>query len=366
MEMEHIHYVYWLSCIKGIGNIKRNKLIKKFGCEEEIFNAKDKVIADTEGINSKDVLAITSGRNKEIILEEFAKLETKGIKFTYKGHYTYPGRLMDIYNAPYSLFYKGKLPDNNKKSVAVVGARNVSYKGSVLADKIGRQLAENGIQVISGLARGVDVYAQRAAQAVAGGRTFAVMGCGADICYPRQNIEEYMLIQESGGIISEYPPGMPPFAGNFPLRNRIISGLSDGILVIEAGEKSGSLITAEAGLEQGKDIFAFPGEIGNKLYYGSNELIKNGAALVTNIRDIMDSLGLFYDCSTEGHKKKNDLMLERTEKIVYAILSLEPAHITEIALKTGFSIQRTISILAKLELKQFVVMAGNNYYALRI
>lgn len=366
MEMEHIHYVYWLSCVRGVGDIKRKRLLEFFGSEEEIFNAGEAMLAKAEGINHKDILSLTSERDKGHILEKFARMEAKGIRFTYKGHYTYPGRLMVIYNAPYSLFYKGELPDDNKKSVAVVGARNVSYMGSILASKMGRQLAENGIQVVSGLARGVDVCAQGGSLQVAGGRTFAVMGCGVDICYPRQNIEEYMLIQKSGGIISEYPPGMPPVAGNFPMRNRIISGLSDGVLVIEAGEKSGSLITAEAGIEQGKDIFAFPGEIGNKLYYGSNELIKNGAALVTNIRDIMDALGLFYDCSTEGLKKKVDIVLERTEKIVYASLSLEPAHISEISAKTGLGMQKAMEILTGLELKQVVTMAGNNYYALRI
>ena len=366
MKMEHIHYVYWLSCVRGIGDVKRKKLLGFFGSEEEIFSAREAMLAKAEGINQKDVLSLVSERDKGHVLEKFAIMEAKGIKFTYKGHYTYPGRLMGIYGAPYSLFYKGMLPDDNKKSVAVVGARNVSYMGNVLAGKMGRQLAENGIQVVSGLARGVDVCAQGGSLQIAGGRTFAVMGCGVDICYPRQNIEEYMLIQQSGGIISEYPPGMPPVAGNFPMRNRIISGLSDGILVIEAGEKSGSLITAEAGIEQGKDIFVFPGEIGNKLYYGSNELIKNGAALVTNIRDIMDALGLFYDCSTEGQKKKVDVVLERTEKIVYASLSLEPAHISEIAAKTGLGIQKVMEILTVLELKHVVTMAGNNYYALRI
>ncbi len=187
-----------------------------------------------------------------------------------------------------------------------------------------------------------------------------------DICYPRQNIEEYMLIQESGGIISEYPPGMPPVAGNFPMRNRIISALSDGVLIIEAGEKSGSLITAEFGIEQGKDIFVVPGDIDNKLYYGSNKLIKNGAALVTNIEDIMDALGIFYDCNIESQKKKVEVVLETSEKIVYASLSLEPAHVSEIASRTGFGIQRTMEILIGLELKHFVCMAGNNYFAIKI
>lgn len=364
MGMEHIHYVYWLSCLKGIGRVKRGRLLEYFGGEEEIFHAPGEKFLKVQGITSKDIAVIKAARNKETVMENFGRMVEKGIKFTYKGDNVYPAKLGNIYDAPYSLFYKGKLPDSSKKTVAVVGARNVSYSGSVVACRMGRQLAENGIQVISGLARGVDICAQKGSLSIAGNMTFAVMGCGADICYPGQNIEEYALIQEDGGIISEYPPGMPPLAGNFPLRNRIISALSDGILVIEAGEKSGSLITAGYGTEQGKDIFVVPGEIGNKLYYGSNELIKNGAALVTDIRDILDALGLFYDKSISSRKKKIEVVLETSEKIVYSSLGLEPAHVSEIAVRSGFGTRRTMEILIGLELKHYVCMAGNNYFAL--
>lgn len=364
MGLKHIHYVYWLSCINGIGNVKRTRLLESFGSEEEIFYASKEMLLKVSGIRNKDVLNLISGREKAIIEENYGKMLLKGINFTYKGYDTYPEKLYNIYDAPYCLFYKGALPDNNKKSVAVVGARNVSYSGSVIASKMGRQLAENGVQVISGLARGVDVSAQKGSLSIAGNKTFAVMGCGVDICYPRQNIETYMLIQESGGIISEYPPGMPPVAGNFPMRNRIISALSDGILVIEAGEGSGSLITAEYGIEQGKDIFAVPGEIGNKLYFGSNKLIKEGAALVTDISDIMDALGIFYDYNIS--ECKNKLKLETKEKIVYSSLGLNPAHVSEIAARSGLDIKQTMEILIDLELKHFVCMTGNNYYALKM
>lgn len=360
--MEHIHYVYWLSCVKGIGSVKRDKLLKYFGSEEEIFSASREMLLKV--ISAKDIESLVSCRNKDAIEESYGIITSKGIKFTYNGHDTYPEKLYGIYDAPYCLFYKGMLPDGNKKSVAVVGARDVSYSGSKIAWNMGRGLAENGVQVISGLAKGVDISAQKGALSIAGNKTFAVMGCGIDICYPRQHIEAYMLIQEGGGIISEYPLGVPPMAYNFPARNRIISALSDGILVIEAGEKSGSLITAEYGVNQGKDIFAIPGEIGNKLYRGSNRLIKEGAALVTDISDIMDALGVFYDCSISEHKQK--FKLETDEKIVYASLGLEPAYVSEIAVRSGFSIKRTIEILIDLELKQCVCMVGNNYYALKI
>lgn len=364
--MENELYAYWLSTIKGIGRIKIGRLLDYFGSEKEIFCATKEMLSCVEGIRDKDVHEILSGRERDKVRLSYEEMIKKNIKFTYRGHADYPDKLKNIYDAPYSLFYKGRLPENGKKAVAVVGARNVSHSGSVVAGKMGKQLAENGVQVISGLARGVDVCAQRATLSIAGSRTFAVMGCGADICYPRQNIDEYMLIQEHGGIISEFAPGMPPVAGNFPMRNRIISGLSDGVLVIEAGKKSGSLITAECAVEQGRDVFVVPGNVDNKLYYGSNELIKNGAALVTDISDVMDALGIFYDVSIEDRKKKIEVVLETSEKIVYASLSLEPAHVSEVAFRTGFTIQRTMEILLELELKHFVVMTGNNYYAVSI
>lgn len=366
MRLKHIHYVYWLSGVRGVGPVKREKLIGYFGSEEYIFKASSSMLSKVSGVGAKDVESLVSGRDEALIEENYGKLLSKGIKFTYKGHDTYPERLYNIYDAPYCLFYKGMLPDSNKKAVAIVGARNVSYSGSIIARDMGRQLAENGVQIISGLARGVDVNAQNGSLSIAGNKTFAVMGCGVDVCYPRQHIETYVLIQENGGIISEYQPHVPPMACNFPMRNRIISGLSDGVLVIEASENSGSLITAEYAAEQGKDIFAVPGEINNKLYFGSNKLIKNGAALVTNAGDIMDALGIFYDFSVTEQKKNFQLKLESHEKIVYDILGLEPAHLSEIAIRSGFSIKRTMEILIGLELKRVVCMAGNNYYALKL
>ncbi len=347
--MEHIQYVYWLSCIKGIGCVKIGHLLEKFGSEEEIFKASRQSLYEVAGLREVDIYEILHSKNTDNIKYSYEKMKKSNIHLTYKGHKHYPKKLYNIYNSPYSLFYKGRLPYEDKLSIAVVGARNASYRGCETAKKIGKELAENGLQVISGLARGVDISSQIGALMIAGGRTFAVLGCGADICYPRQNIEQYMLMQENGGIISEYSPGMPPVSGNFPMRNRIISGLSDGILVIEAREGSGSLITAELGLEQGKDIFVVPGNIDDSLYSGSNELIKSGAALVTNTRDIMDAMGIFKDDSIDKYKKKVEVMLETTEKMVYSSLSLEPAHVSEISLKCGLNIANTMEILLRAE-----------------
>jgi DNA processing protein len=233
-----------------------------------------------------------------------------------------------------------------------------------IAGKIGRELAENGIAVISGLARGVDIAAQRGVLTVAGGKTYGVLGCGIDMCYPQEHIESYMLMQENGGVLSEYNPGVPPIAGNFPMRNRLISGLADGVLVVEAGKKSGSLITAELAMEQGKDVFVVPGDIFNPSYAGSNQLIQSGAALVTKTRDILDCLGIFLDEDASGRKKKCEVLLETAEKIVYSYLGLEPIHISELSRMSGFTVQRTMELMLSMELKGVVKQIGTQYYAI--
>ena len=364
--MNERHYNYWLANIPGIGCIKISRLLEFFGSARDIYMSEESELIFIEGINEKDAKVIVNSRNEKSIISSYEATVKGGTCITYKGDKDYPARLNNIYNAPYCLYYKGSLPDENKPSVAIVGARNASYEGQQIAEKFGRELACYGIQIISGLARGVDISSQKGAISVAGGRTYAVMGCGIDICYPLQHIEEYMMIQQYGGIISEYPPGVKALPYNFPMRNRIISGLSDAILVIEAGQKSGSLITAEMGLEQGREVFVVPGSIMNPLYKGGNSLIKQGAAVITETMDILDALGIFYESGIEEKKIKNDVLLETSEKIVYASLSLEPAHISEIAHRTGFNVQKAMDLLISLEMKKLIRMVGNNYYAIKL
>lgn len=359
-------FAYWLSTINGVGQKTIEKLLDYFDSEMEIFNAEADKFYNIKGIKPDILKKIINSKNYNSIQSRWKKLNDSNIGFTYINADDYPQKLKNIYEPPYSLFYKGELPDASKPSVAIVGARNASYETKCIAEKFGRELAKYGIQIISGLARGVDIKGQSGAMSVVNGKTFGVLGCGIDICYPKQHIGEYMKMQERGGLISEYAPGVFPAAGNFPRRNRIISGLSDGILVIQAGNKSGSLITAELGLEQGKDIFVVPGSINDDFYQGSNRLIKNGAALVTNVRDILDALGIFYSEDIDLKNKKNNLLLETTEKIVYASLSLEPAHVSEVAKQTGMKIPVVMDRLISLELKGLATMIGSNYYAIKI
>lgn len=357
-------YAFWISDIPKIGCKKINYLLQCFHGPEEVFAASEEALAETEGISGADVERIINSRNVDKIKYRYDAMHKKNISFTWQGQPEYPSKLYCIDNAPYSLFYRGHLPREDKPVVAVVGARNASHAGIQLAGQMGRQLAENGISVVSGLARGIDIAAQRGVLEVAGGRTYGVLGCGIDICCPRENIESYMMMQEHGGVISEFAPGVSPQPGNFPMRNRIISGLSDAILVIEAGRKSGSLITAGLGAEQGKDIFVVPGDVWNPSYEGSNELIQDGAALVTKTRDILDGLGIFFDEDASQRKKKCEVMLETTEKIVYSYLSLDPTHLSKIVKISGLSVQKTMELLLSLELKGVVRDVGNHYFAI--
>lgn len=365
-NMEEKLYTFWLCNIFGIGCKKIRALLECFGSAKDVFYSKKCELEQIRMIKNNDIDKIMACRNLDRVKTMYDDTVRKGIQFTYFEDKKYPKKLRNIADPPYGLFYKGNLPADDRPSVAVVGSRKVSCEGRVLAKKFGEELALHGISVVSGMALGVDIEAQRGALLAPGGKTYGILGNGVDICYPTQHIEEYMLMQENGGVISEFPLQAPSMPYHFPLRNRIISGLSDGILVIEARKGSGSLITAEVGLEQGKEIFVLPGSITNPQYEGGNELLKSGAAFVTKVGDILDGLGLFYDEDVCTRKKKNEDMLETTEKIVYAILSLEPLHISQIAQLCGLELQKVMEVLLSLQLKNYVNMIGGNYYIINL
>lgn len=366
IKIEEKLFAFWLCNIPEIGRRKIESLLDYFGCPEEIFKAHEKYFDKIPGVRAKDKEKILSNRKKEDVIKKYHNIYNKGIRFSYREEKEFPDRLKNIVDAPYGLFYRGNLPLDVTPSVAIVGARQASYEAKQIAKKFGRELAANGIQVISGMARGVDISAQSGTLELPRGRTFSVLGTGIDICYPKCHIEQFVLMQKNGGVISEFPLHTPPMPYNFPLRNRIISGLSDGILVIEAKMGSGSLITAEVGLEQGKEIFVIPGSIMDSQYEGGNKLIQSGAALVMSVKDILDGLGLFFDQDVIERKKKSEDMLETAEKIVYAILSLEPIHISQIAQDTGLELQKVMEVLLSLQIKQLVQTIGNNYYAIKL
>lgn len=277
----------------------------------------------------------------------------------------YPERLRHIGNPPEQLYVQGELPKAEELSIAIVGARNCTPYGSEMAKYFGRELAAAGVQIISGLARGIDSFAHWGALE-AGQATFGVLGCGIDVCYPKDNKKLFEKVRESGGILSEYEPSVPPLPGHFPLRNRIISGLCDGVLVIEAREKSGSLITASWGLEQGKDIFALPGRSSDALSRGCNALIRQGAILVETPEDVLkeyEFTGKFRKKQVKNEKKSN-ISLATKEKIVYSSLSLEPKHLDDIAENTKLTVSEVMGALLDLELSGRIKEIGSGYYVI--
>ena len=366
MKIEEFNY--WLANLNQVGVKKIDLLLKAFGSAEEVFRASRNELENfkqdccVEGAKfyNVDVETIIKSRDLEKVQLNYAKLEKGGIYFVSKEDVRYPSKLRNIYGAPYALYVKGNLPREEEKVLAVVGARECSAYGKEMAKYLAGEAAKKGIAIVSGLARGIDSYAHEGALN-SGGITYGILGCGIDICYPRENINLYMDMQKEGGIISEYAPGVQPIAGNFPMRNRIISGLSDAILVIEAKEKSGSLITVDMGLEQGKDIYALPGRATDRLSGGCNNLIKMGAKLVTSLKDILEDILPNYE-QTIDEMKKNNKLLESDGKIVYASLCLEPKHLEEIEIQTGLSMDLVMEQLLLLELRGFVRQTMKNYY----
>lgn len=362
MENTEKQYWYWLSKVEEVGIAMRKKLLQAFGSVREIFQAKEKALIGT-GITQKAVCALLCPKYREGVFEEFHKLQDRDIYFVTKDEEKFPKRLRPLGDCPDFLFYRGKLPPEEIPAVAVVGARECSVYGRGIARMLAGELAGAGVAVISGMARGVDGHAQ--AQALKYGKSYAVLGCGVDVCYPLENFSLYEELCAKGGILSEYPPGVPGLPYHFPVRNRIISGLVDGLVVVEARKKSGTLITVECALEQGKDVFAVPGRIGEPLSEGCNDLIRQGACLVTGSADILEELMRHYPKAANLKKfEKNEFLLEDAEKIVYAYLRLEPRHIEEILLHVDYPLPELMEILFSLEAKGAVYSPAGNYYAL--
>ena len=287
-------YAYWLMCAP-IGDATKSRLLLRFGRPSGVFEASEKALMDSTLSNGKKErwFAYIKERKEENAKREYEELQTKGILFYPEYHPHYPVKLLSIPARPFGIFVKGKLPDVRQRSLAIVGARDCSEYGQYVARHFAEKMAQNGVAVISGLARGIDGIAQRAAME-AGGESFGVLGCGADICYPKSNEKLYRMCMERGGILSTYLPGTPPTPNLFPPRNRIISGLSDGILIIEAREKSGTIITADLALEQGKDVFVIPGRVTDRLSDGCNSLIRQGASLIQSPEQLLEELHIGY------------------------------------------------------------------------
>ena len=365
MNYEEQKYWLWLSYIPMMWYEKANKYMKVFDNPKELYNAKLETLEKVGIFSGEDIYNIVSSKKNINIEEKWNEMVKKGIRFATVEDEDYIEKLRIYEDKPLWLFFKGNLPKVDDKLVGMVGARTCSRYGQTMAENIASKLAFYSIGVVSGLARGIDVAAHRGAL-MGRGKTYAVLGCGVDICYPRENISTYMEIIENGAIISEYPPGCEPMAWQFPYRNRIISMLSDSVAVLEAKRKSGSLITTDYALKYGKEIFALPGRVSDTLSEGCNDLIKSGASMLTEAEDMLFSTGVYFENQDKRKSKKKKILLEKENEVVYSCLDLLPQGIEEIIDKTGMNSSEVYEVLMNLIMDGLVIEPVRNHYARKI
>jgi DNA processing protein len=354
---------YWIgfNLIPGIGRVKFTQIENYFGDIEKAWHAGPDEFKKA-GLDDSAVNSVVQWRPKISLDAEIEKLERYNIKaFNYHDN-GYPSRLKEIHDFPPVIYIRGNILDEDEYCLAVVGTRNPSAYGRQLTEEIVSELARNKITIVSGLAKGIDTIAHRSALN-AGGRTVAVMGGGLDSVYPAENANLARNIIKNGAMASEYAPGTKPRPENFPRRNRIMSGLCLGVLVIEAGETSGSLITAHLAFEQDREVFAIPGSVLSPASIGTNKLIMEGTArLVRNAGDILQELNL--TAVAEQLEIKEVIPSSDTEALILKNLGAEPKHIDEVCRASGLPVSVTSSTLAMMELKGMVKQIGAMNYAL--
>ena len=353
--------IYWMTGIPQFGAVRIRKVYESCETVDELYKIEGTQLAERGIIGLKeaglwDQAKETRGR----AFDQFDALGQHGITFLTPLDPGYPFRLRMIPDYPMGLYVKGRLPYEERPTVAIIGARACTPFGRQMAEQIAGVLAAEGIQIISGLAAGIDA-AGHCGALKAGRDTYAVLGCGVNICYPREHYKIYESITAKGGIISEYPLGTEPRRQNFPVRNRLISGLSDAIVVVEARKQSGSLITVDAGLEQGKEIFVMPGRMNESLSSGCNALIRQGAVILTSPYDIIDYLGTKPSQMLKVPEEIK-IALAKKEKIVYSCLDLNPKHIDEIVKMSEIAVGECINILLSLEMAGHIIQTAGHYY----
>jgi DNA processing protein len=351
---------YWIgfTYVKGIGAVRFQRLLDRFGDAESAWKAAPTELAEA-GLSLKLIERLIALREKVDLTRIWDQIQAKGIQVLTWMDEAYPQRLKEIDQPPPVLYLRGDLSGEDDWAVAIVGSRRVTPYGRQVTEEIASFLAANGVTVVSGLARGVDALAHSAALR-AGGRTLAVLGSGVDRIYPPEHRSLTEQIFEHGAVLSDYAPGTPPEASNFPPRNRIISGLSMAVVVVEAGKTSGALITAEFAAEQGREIFAVPGNILAPQSKGTNKLIQQGALPLLSADDIMQALNLTRVGQHKAARKA--LPADEVEAKLLTAMSEEPLHVDEIRNKTGLPVEKVSATLVMMELKGMVRQVGNMQY----
>ncbi len=352
---ENMFYWLALSLIPGVGSVLIKRLLDRFNTPEAVFRAPLKELLRIEGLGQRVAGEIRKGPSEKAVERELSLLGRTGGRVVTLKDDDYPKRLKDIYDPPALLYLRGELRKEDELAVAIVGSRKTSGYGREITERIGEDLARHGVTVVSGMARGIDSVGHHGALQ-GGGRTIAVLGCGVDVIYPSENRNLFYRIIDRGAVVSEFPMGSPPEAGHFPRRNRIISGLCIGVVIVQASADSGSLITAGYALEQGREVFAVPGNVGAEGSRGTNQLIKEGAKLVEASEDILEEILPQWRREEEMARKGEALALRLTEgeKSVYGLLSETPLHIDAIIRESQLDPGSVSSLLLNLELKGLI------------
>jgi DNA processing protein len=375
MNKDKLKYWIALKSIDGIGNVNFGALVDQFGSLPAVFAASSHDLKEIKGISSPLASAIVGFKDWDKVKRELDLLDKQKIGIITYEDELYPQKLLNIYDRPPFIYVLGSL-NKDDINIAIVGSRMASTYGKYTTEKISRELALKGITVVSGMARGIDSAAHRGA-IIAHGRTIAILGSGLDVIYPPENEKLFAGIVENGAVISEFPPGTPPRSSNFPARNRIISGMSYGVVIVEAGEKSGSLITARLALEQGREVFAVPGSIDSAGSRGTNKLIKQGAKLIENTDDILEEIipqiertpmmktpsASSVPVPEEVHAQILE-SLNDNEKTIIGFVSRKKIHIDDLISATGLTSAEILSSLTKMELKGIIRQHPGKFFSL--
>ncbi|NMB41132.1 MAG: DNA-protecting protein DprA [Firmicutes bacterium] len=368
-------YYHGFNLIPSVGPVRISKLIDHFGSAGRAWKAKLNEMTEIKGFGSVLAKRIVRERGKINIDKEWDNVLKKGYSCVTEKNEDYPLLLKEIYDPPPIIYYCGDIKVANKCCLAIVGSRRHSFYGKEIAYKFASKLSEHGLTVVSGLARGIDTWAHKGVLD-AGGKTAAVLGCGLDICYPPENKTIKKKIQDTGVILSEFPPGVQPLPQNFPRRNRIISGLSLGTIVVEAGKKSGALITADFALEHGREVFAVPGSIASPYSKGCHRLLKEGAKLVEKVEDVIEEITLPFTSkplSLEGNNKtghipkgessyEKQLQLKPEEGTLLKCIPYEPLSLEEIVSLSKIPLPLANTLLLELELKGIIKQLPGKYF----
>jgi DNA processing protein len=357
-------YVGWLALAltPGLGARMAGKLLGAFGSPDAIFNASLTAL-EAQRLPAAVAQALHSRRPLSNAAKELAQVQAAGYRLLTWDEPEYPARLKEIYDPPPLLYVRGNVELLNRHLISIVGARRPTPYGNQMAERLGRDLADRGLVVSSGLARGIDASAHRGALASASGMTVGVLGCGIDVVYPKENKKIFQEIEKRGAIISEFPMGTFPAPQNFPIRNRILAGMALGVVVVEGAQYSGSLITARLAMEFGREVFGVPGNATQPASFGPNQLIKQGAKLVTGWEDVIEELPTpvraeLMPVEAASHEERAALIeegLAPLERPLYGLLSVDEArHVDDLVETSGLSSSEVLAALFDLELKGVV------------